>query len=295
MTLTDGLAIKISHCLEDVKQILTDRSKEQDMEITSLPILSRKIWGIQRRRLYVVGARTGIGKSAFAVQCAYDVAKQGKKVLFLSLESTVSEMVERIFCNRYEIDNFDLTCGHFEKYQKEWIEFEKELTGLKFIISDSIGRTMPEIKSLLEKMDDKPDLLVIDYIQMIKGLTKQKNEDIAEFVKDLRIMAVKNNMAVWLVSQVNREGGQGEMPTLAQLKGSGVLEEHPDVVFLLHSKSDDLGDIKNYYFYVAKNRNGRVGNVKMNYCGKHYKFRDEHALVVSKKENKRKDWGNEEE
>ena len=305
MTLTDGLIVKISHCVDEVKKVLSDRSKEQEMPITSLPNLSKKIWGIQRKRLYVIGARTGIGKSAFAIQCAYDVAKQGKKVLFLSLESTVSEIIERIFCNRYSIDNFSLTCGHFEDYHSQWEEFTKELTSLKFLISDSIGSTMPEIQSILQRMTEKPDLLVIDYIQMIKGITKQKNEDIAEFVKELRLMAVRNNMAIWLVSQVNREG-DGEMPTLAQLKGSGVLEEHPDVVFLLHATTEETGSIKNYYFYVAKNRNGLTGKVKMQYFGKHYQFKDAPVVVVpSPQESKiakvfsgsvlKKDWTSTEE
>lgn len=218
MTLIDGLAIKIAHHAEETQKILSDRSKEQEMPITSLPMLSKKIWGIQRNRLYVIGARTGVGKSAFAIQCSFDVAKQGKKVLFLSLESTISEILERIFCNRYSVDNFDLTCGHFDKYQDQWGKFTREIEDLNFIISDSIGRTMKEITELIEKMKDKPDLLVIDYVQMIKNISNQKNEDIAEFVKFLRTMAVKNNMAVWLVSQVNRDGA-GEMPTMAQLKG----------------------------------------------------------------------------
>lgn len=205
--------------------MLYDRSKEQEMPITSLPILSNKIWGIQRGRLYVIGARTGVGKSAFTIQICYDVARQGKKVLFLSLESTVTEVIERLFCNRKNINNFELTCGKFDKYQAEWQEFEKELSEANFLISDSIGRTMQEIQDSIEKMEVKPDVLAIDYVQMIKNITKQKNEDIAEFVKFLRTLAVRNNMAVILVSQVNREG-QGEMPTLAQLKGC----IHPDSI-----------------------------------------------------------------
>lgn len=56
---------------------------------------------------------------------------------------------------------------------------------------------------------------------------------------------------------------------------SGVLEEHPDVVFLLHATMEETGEVKNYYFFVAKNRNGRIGSVKMRYIGKHYQFKDE--------------------
>lgn len=277
------MLIKISHALTDVKQILNDRKKEQEMPIASLPSLSSKIWGVQRGKLYVIGARTGIGKSAFTIQICFDLALQGKKVLFLSLESTIAEVIERIFCNRFSVDNFDLTCGKFDRYQEEWQKFEKELLGLKFLISDSIGRTMNEIQDIVDKMQEKPDILAIDYIQMIKNISKQKNEDIAEFVKFLRNTAVRNNMAVLLVSQINREG-EGEMPTLAQLKGSGVLEEHPDVVFLLHAKPDDAGDIKKYYFFVAKNRNGRIGKINISYLGKFYKFIDSVGEPLSESE-----------
>lgn len=71
---------------------------------------------------------------------------------------------------------------------------------------------------------------------------------------------------------------------------SGVLEEHPDVVFLLHSVPDEKGDLKKYYFFVAKNRNGRIGKINMAYEGKHYKFADEHIDPPAQQSFERKDW-----
>jgi replicative DNA helicase len=65
-------------------------------------------------------------------------------------------------------------------------------------------------------------------------------------------------------------------------------------VFLLHSKTDEIGDVKNYYFFVAKNRNGRIGKVKMHYVGKNYKFFDDHIEKTQEKPKERKDWDGEE-
>ena len=68
--------------------------------------INHKLFGLKRGRLHLIGARSSHGKSAMSLQIAYDLASQGKKVLFLSLEMTNAEMVERIFCNVYKINNY---------------------------------------------------------------------------------------------------------------------------------------------------------------------------------------------
>ena len=273
------------HLLDDLKEILEARKQEPEMPLLSLPKLSSKIWGLHRKRLYVVGARTGLGKSAFTAQLALDIALQGKKVVFLSLEATTHEILERLFCNQYKIDSFDLIRGRFCDYRDRWEKFIKKVHDLDFILSDNIGSTLKQINEVINHKIGKPDVLIIDYIQMIRGQGRSFNEDIAEFLKHLRLIAIREDIAVICVSQINREG-EGELPTLAQLKGSGVIEEHADCVFLLHATKEDDGSVKKYYFYVAKNRNGMTGKVDMEFVGKHFLFQDSLVEVEPPDETK---------
>src|SRR3990167_11193215 len=87
-------------------------------------VRNKKIHRLQKRKLTVIGARTSHAKTSFALQMAYDVASQGKEVLFLSLEMDKVDMLERLFCNIKRVDNYQLLTGNFEcDYQKEWEEF----------------------------------------------------------------------------------------------------------------------------------------------------------------------------
>ena len=89
---------------EEIKK----RTGIPEMQITSMPTLNEKIWGLHRKEFIVLGGRTSQGKSNLALQIASDVAKQGLQVYFLSLEMSEQSIIERLFCNLAMINNYDL-------------------------------------------------------------------------------------------------------------------------------------------------------------------------------------------
>lgn len=268
------MPLKIRNILdgwEDCKKIIVGRAKEPELPLVSLPLLNKKIWGLRKGRLTVIGARTSQGKSAFVSQVACDLSSQGKSVLFLSLEMCQEEMHERILCYTQRIDNYHLLTGHYDTYEEKITNHPKEISKWSLSFSDCIGKTWKEIDDFLIGIRTKPDVIILDYVQAIKGTGKNDKENLDEYIRHFREMAIRHNFAGILCSQVNRanQDNEDKEPKLHQLKGTGVLEEHADVVILLYWKDKTK---KDYQIEVAKNRNGRTGYIKLNYTPEYYLF-----------------------
>ena len=273
---------RIGEIAEDLKEIMINRGNNPELPILSLPTLNSKIWGLHKKKLTVIAARTSHGKSAFALQLAVDIAKQGKEVLFLSLEMNRQDMVERIFCNQKQIDNYHLLTGHFKdnaQYEKQYYDFLKEVDDMPLVFSDCIGRSWKEIDALVSGLKQKPQVIILDYIQAIKLKSDQK-EGLDDYIINFRKMAIDHNFAGILCSQINRDNQneQDKRPQLHQLKGTGVLEEHSDVVIMLYweyKTTSNESRINYFQANVAKNRNGRTGFVVMKYQPEYYLFTEE--------------------
>jgi len=261
---------------------LSVRSVAPELPITSLPKLNEKMWGIRKRKLTVIGARTSQGKTSLAVQFCYDLAMQDKSVVFLSLEMENIECAERLLAHHYQINNRDLLKGQGDMYRDRAISFGEKMMTKKFIISDCIGRTWQEIDELVKNwhsIGKIPDVIILDYIQNIKLSGNTQKEQIDEYIRHFREMAIRYNFAGVLCSQINRTSPEAEdkIPQLHQLKGTGFLEEHADIVMLLHWPyfyDRKKGDKNHFELYLAKNKLGETGKIEMRYYPQHFMFRD---------------------
>lgn len=249
--------------------------------MTTLPNLNKKIWGLHPKKLTIIGARTSHGKSALALQMAWDVAKQNISTLFLSLEMYEEDVIERLFCMTKKINNIELLTGNFFDYQKEWFEFQNENACLPLVITDMVGKTWEDIDRVMNSLIEKPKLVIIDHLQEAKdAFMKDKKEIIDEYLKKLRELAIRNNFALIVCSQINRTSQQNDekQPQLHYLKGSGYIEEGADIILLLHwpyHQSKKIKSDKNKFIInVAKNRNGRTGWIELKYTPEYYLFED---------------------
>jgi replicative DNA helicase len=242
-----------------------------------MPALNRKIWGIHKQKLLLIGARTSNGKSMFAINIATDLARQGKRVIFLSLEMPKEKVLERMFCLEEGIDNIDLLTGKYNKksfIRDKFVSFSNKVNSWRMYIADCIGRDWQWLeKEILNNMKDKPDAIFIDHIQEIRGGQSNK-EAIDEYISKMRECSIRHNFALIMCSQVNRasvsEKDTNKEPQLHQLKSTGFLEEASDQVILLHwpyhhAKDDKKVLKEDYLINVAKNRDGMTGYIKMHY------------------------------
>jgi replicative DNA helicase len=251
------------------------RGDKPELPIESLPLLNEKIWGLPKRALTVIGARTSNGKSAFSTQLAYDLARQKKRVLFLSLEMTVIDMAIRIFAHNQHINNEELLKGKFDEYKDKWEDFYCEFQDLPLVIADKIGHNFDELNAYIRSLKSRPDVVIVDYIQNIKKQKRDFKEDIDGYLKDFRETAIRHDFAGIVLSQVNRasQANQEKEPKLHHLKATGYLEEHADLVMLLHwPKLYEEANPNEFKIFIEKNRNGRTGFHQVWFYPEYYQF-----------------------
>lgn len=246
---------------------LGERSKMKQIN-TGIAVVDRLTYGIHKGQLTVVGARPSVGKSAFTLQVAFDVARKGHKVIFLPLEMTANEITDRLvmrFGNG--VSNKALRSGILDVDQMNAVNDVLEaIDGMKnFQIIEKV-RDLDLIRQVIH--DEKPDLVVIDQLSQIKVENDrlQIRERFVEVTRSLKAIALEEDVPIWLPCQVNRGGKESDRITMEHLKESGSIEEDADIVILLSNVQNSNGDYTdvngNRYVLVdvAKNRQGGLGD-----------------------------------
>lgn len=279
----------IKNLLTGVRNDILSRGGVPKLPLKTLPLFNRVIWGLCKG-LTTIGARSSQGKSALALQVARDIAEQKIPVLFLSLEMDTASLIERLFCQTKTVDNFDMICGKINKditIFNKWQEFESEVVNLPLLITNGIGKTFPEVNLLIQTLEPKPKVVIVDYIQATRS-TKEERIEINEYIRNFRQLMITNDMTGILCSQLNREvkDNLDKRPALENLKSTGVLEEHSDQVWLLfwnwyYTHKDE--DRNKYELILAKNRNGRTGTHDLLFYPEYYQFRETVEVVEQEK------------
>ena len=227
--------------------------------------------GLQRGRVYTFGARPGVGKSVAALQIAQGAAKWGFKSAVFSLEMGRDEVTSRMLACGAGADFSQIMRKNLDLENRAKVDrYLKESAGLKLQVIDRSRITVEQIVAHCRSVGDI-DVLVVDYLQLMTASDNkaQREQQVAHFSRSLKIAAKELNVAVILCSQLNRgsvKDGKPRAPTIADLRESGAVEQDSDVVILLHNDEDDPGIIQ---FIVGKNRNGKMGDLVLNFEG-HY-------------------------
>lgn len=243
-----------------------------------LKSLDDLIWGLHKKEMMCLGARTSHGKSAMAMQMALNLADIGTRVVYLSLEMSSEQLLERAFAYLCGVDGRLIRVGQ----AKSQIEhnnsmFINMLSSTKMLIDDKYGYDFDKVVEIANIL--KPDFLFLDYIQMIstRGY-KSKLEAIEEYVRKFKELANTLGFGIILVSQINREGADNM--GMHHLKGAGVLEEHSDTVMLLDWDKGVVDEVtgvrsgEEYKVTVAKQRHGPTGEVRLDFDPGHFRFKD---------------------
>ncbi len=236
---------------------LSLRTTTPELNISSLPKLNDKIFGLPKRKLTIIAARPSHGKTSFMSQIAKDLAMAGKKTLILSYEESKEQLMERLFCNMAKVPNRDIQRGLFYKYEDMFEDWAKHMKKIPLALTDCGDKDCRALALVLDTMpvDLRPDVIFVDYIQAIKGLgsLQQGNERsmLDEYIKHFRKMAAHYNFAGVLMSQINRSTelvrSKDQGPKIHQLKGTGFLEEHAYLVLLIHWLYKTTGKQSDYH------------------------------------------------
>jgi len=231
-----------------------------------LPSLDDVIWGLHKRELLCLGARTSHGKSAFATQIAMNIADKGCRVIYFSNEMSKEQLVERIFSNMMQVNNQDLRRGMANDIVKQKDStFQEMLKNWKLLIDDKYSY---DYKTMIKVCDViRPDFIFIDYIQMVavRG-HRNKLEAIEENIRGLKQIANERNVGVVVVSQINRSGIDNM--SMANLKGAGILEEHSDTVILVNYDWEKC----KFQVRVDKQRHGICKSLELKFEREFFRF-----------------------
>ena len=262
--------------LEEIEKEIEDETSEELHLPTGFKKLDEVLnGGLRKGNLTVLGARPAVGKTSWGQQVILNIAKQRKVCLFASLEVSNKQFYDKFVSINKSIPAWKIARKKLN--QAELIDYNISKQELKeindFIFVSDASQSIKQIEAMVKRhiAKRKLDLLVVDYIQIVKReYSKNINEATAikEITTGLKDIAKKYNIAVLGLAQINREGVNGKEPTMNDLKGSGGIEEDADCIILLHRPiADDAVLSSDGTFKVAKNRWGATKNIKFSFNG----------------------------
>ena len=228
----------------------------------------------------MLAARPSMGKTSMALRIAYNVAKRGKSVAFVSLESSSTSLAERLVFQEAKIDSHRyygayLTEGERERVARTFIALE----ALPLWLDETAVLNIDQIHSRGRRLKAQHglDLLIIDYLQLLSGSGKiNRNEAVGEYSRGVKRIAKDLNIPVLLLSQLSRtvESRPKKLPQLSDLRDSGSIEQDADMVWFIYRPEfygftldkegapyrDNLAQIM-----VGKNRSGRRGTIDLSF------------------------------
>lgn len=285
---------KNSGSFENIKDVLVrayDNIEElanRKGDVTGIPTgfaeLDRMTAGFQRNDLIIVAARPSVGKTAFALNIAQNVAtKTEENVAIFSLEMGAEQLVMRMLCAEGNINAQNLRTGALT--DEDWRKLTMAMGSLSnagIFIDDSPGVRIGEIRSKSRRLKQEHGLgmIVIDYLQLIQGNGRSgenRQQEVSEISRSLKALARELEVPVIALSQLSRgvEQRQDKRPMMSDIRESGSIEQDADIVAFLYRDDyyDKESENKNIIeIIIAKQRNGPTGTVSLAFVKEYNKF-----------------------
>lgn len=253
---------RVTSMLTDIHSTLAEHRSVSAATPSPWRELNEIMRGFIPGRMYIVGARPAVGKSAFASQIAYELAATGP-VIFATMEMEKGEVYDRIIAQQAGVYYGGLTNGSPSEFLKQR-EDQFLKTGLRDIrVLDQGTQTVQGIRAAARSAQRDGNLagIVVDYIHLLAGGSKEnETQRIGEISRSLKQLAMDLKVPVIALSQLNRAvtNRMDGKPTLADLRGSGAIEQDGDVAIFLYKDVDAEGNAMNdsLHVFIAKNRQG---------------------------------------
>lgn len=237
-------------------------------------------------QMVVVGARPSVGKTAFGLQVATNVASQGARVLFFSLEQTAERIGDRMIA---QVAQVPLSCmvsgeGLDDRMVGRILAAREKVDSLDLRVIDIPRMSPSEIVAWSRRVirEHGPvDLVVVDHMHHVKSDRpgQSRYQEVSEISKELKASAKTLGCTVMVLAQLSRksvDGGKVRSPAVSDLRDAGTIEEDADVIILLHRPEvhspDGTDEPGVAYVHVAKNRDGAVGRSRLAFRGPFVRF-----------------------
>jgi replicative DNA helicase len=279
---------RISEIIDGNIETLEERQGNKAL-VTGVPTgftrLDNLISGLQQSELIILAARPSMGKTALALNIARNAAVDANvPVAVFSLEMSKEQLSMRLLCSEARIDSSRLRGGFFS--MEDWRKLTDAagvLSDTSIFIDDTPDISAMEIRAKARRLKMEKDigLVIIDYLQLMKGRMSAERRDleISEISRSLKALAKELNIPVMALSQLNRmlEQRNDKQPRLSDLRESGALEQDADVVAFIYRdeiyNSDDNNPKKGTAdILIRKNRNGPTGEATLTFLDSYTRF-----------------------
>lgn len=240
--------------------------------------LDNTLGGLQKSDLIILAARPSVGKTAFAVNLAYNIAKQKVPVGIFSMEMSIDQVIDRFIALAGGVSLHDMRTGKLSQEQDELLRVTMacdELKNFPIYIDDSPSPNILQMRTMARRLQAEHGLglIIVDYLQLMSG---RRNYDspvqmVTEISRGLKGLAKELNIPIIALSQLSRaiESRDGHRPKLSDLRDSGSIEQDADLVMFIHredkNKGRDQVDPSKHNMaelIIAKHRNGPTAEIK---------------------------------
>jgi len=278
---------------EAIKQI--EKARNQKDGLSGVPsgftAVDRITSGWQRTDLVIVAARPSMGKTAYVLSMARNMAvEHNRATAVFSLEMSSVQLVNRLIAAETELGNDKLKTGRLENY--EWEHLNRKISTLEkapIFIDDTPALSIFEFRAKCRRLKMQHDIqvVIVDYLQLMTAGTDNRGsreQEVSTISRSLKAIAKELDIPILALSQLNRsvESREGKRPQLSDLRESGAIEQDADIVMFIHRPEyygiteDDSGNslMGVAEIIIAKHRNGATGDVHLAFKKELAKFSD---------------------
>ena len=272
----------IQEVLKKTQSDLETLSKQKG-EITGIPTgyydLDKVTSGLHENELIIIAARPAMGKTAFALNLATNIAQNtDKTVALFNMEMSGEQLAMRMLSSVGQIEFNKLKSGKLEHHDwKKLNEAISRLSETKLFIDDTSGMTISEIKAKCRRLHNSEGglgIIIIDYLQLINGPAKSsgnRQQEVSEISRSLKTLAMELSVPVIALAQLSRgvEQREDKRPLLSDLRESGSIEQDADIVAFLYREDYYTKEISidentsKSEFIIAKHRSGPTATIDL--------------------------------
>lgn len=243
--------------------------------------------GFRGGQVVVIAARPAMGKSALAAQTVASAAARGTPALLVTLEMSAAELVARLVSAESRLPAKRIERRDLEEHEQHALrQAASRIARLPIFIDDRSPKTVAQIAALarLHHSRDKIQLVCIDYLGLISPDDKRvpREQQVAASMRELKSLAMNLKIPVIVLAQLNRqiEGRADRKPQLSDLRESGSIEQDADLVLFVDRPATYCQDAdpREARLYLRKNRSGPTGEIRLEWHGETFEFRDAHEV-----------------
>ena len=289
------MSVLIKDFIDEMKEARNNKGKLRGLP-SGFTDLDRATGGWQKSNLIILAARPGMGKTAFVLSMARDMAVERRKpIAFFSLEMSAADLIMRLVSAETGIRNDKLRKADLS--DREWGELVEKLTALTdapLIIDDTAGLSIFELRAKCRRLKQQYNIecVVIDYLQLMSGNNDargNREQEISNISRSLKNLSKELNIPVIALSQLNRSvesrNVKSKRPQLSDLRESGAIEQDADLVLFIYrpeyyglptfDDDENTSSAGRAELIIAKNRNGSTGDIRLKFIAEQAKFCDD--------------------